>query len=70
MSNSCMSVKFSKMFGTIPQNLLELIWRRAISVKWTNSSGRRPAMSALLRSRPATTFTVGSSSAGAQNTPL
>ncbi|RDX77217.1 hypothetical protein CR513_42694, partial [Mucuna pruriens] len=59
ISNSCISEKFIKASGTTPQNLLELIWKSAISVKLANSCGRRPAMSALLRSIPATTFNEG-----------
>ncbi|WVZ10256.1 hypothetical protein V8G54_014786 [Vigna mungo] len=70
ISYSCTSVRFSKLSGITPQNLLELMWKSAISCKCPNSSGRLPAMSALFRSMPATTFRVGSSRAGAQYTPL
>jgi len=70
ISYSCTSVRFIKLSGMTPQNLLELMWKSAISPKCPNSSGRFPAMSAWLRSMPATTCKVGSSRAGAQYTPL
>jgi len=69
-SNSYISSSFDKVFGMIPQNLLELMWKSATSVKSPNSAGRYPAMSAWLRSTPATTLNLGSSRAGAQKIPL
>lgn len=63
ISNSYKRVRFSKLSGTIPQNLLELMWKSERSFKRPNSSGRWPAMSPWLRSTPATTFNVGSSRA-------
>jgi len=69
-SNSNISESLDKLFGIIPQNLLELMWKSATSVKSPNSAGRNPAMSAWLRSTPATTLNLGSSRAGAQKTPV
>lgn len=69
-SNSNISVSLDKLSGIIPQNLLELMWNNARSVKSPNSTGRYPAMSAWLRSTPAITLNLGSSRAGAQKTPL
>jgi hypothetical protein len=69
-SNSYMSVSLEKLLGMIPQNLLELMWNNATSVKSPNSAGRYPAISAPLRSTPAITLRPESSRAGAQNTPL
>lgn len=69
-SSSYRRVSLEMLFGIIPQNLLELRWRRLMSVSKPISTGRWPAMSAWLRSIPATTVTFGSSSAGAQKTPV
>lgn len=65
-----MSWSLERLFGMIPQNRLELRWKSAASVKSPNSGGRYPAISAWLRSMPATTLKLGSSNAGAQKTPL
>lgn len=69
-SSSWRIVSLEKLLGMIPQNRLELMWKRARSVIKPNSTGRYPAMSAWLRSTPATTLNFGLSSAGAQKTPL
>ncbi|KAF8098395.1 hypothetical protein N665_0268s0064 [Sinapis alba] len=69
-SNSCISFNFSKLLGMIPQNRLEFKWNKATSVIKPSSAGKCPAMSAPLRSTPATTVTSASSRAGAQTTPL
>lgn len=69
-SNSLISVRLLMVSGMTPQNLFELMWNKATSVKRPSSDGRLPAMSPWLRSTPATTVAVGSSKAGAQNTPL
>lgn len=39
-SNSCISTSLLKLSGMIPQNRLELMWKRAMSVKRPNSAGR------------------------------
>lgn len=41
-SNSYMRVRFLKLSGMTPQNLLELTWKRAMSVKRPNSTGKYP----------------------------
>ncbi|KAL7136969.1 hypothetical protein ABFS83_10G064000 [Erythranthe nasuta] len=68
-SSSKRSFNFLKLWGTIPQNRFELMWKSARSVSKPSSSGRKPAISAWLRSMPATTLTEGLVVAGAQNTP-
>lgn len=62
-SNSFRSWSLLKPSGMTPQNLFELMWNKAISVKSSSSGGRCPAMSPWLISIPATTFNEGSSSA-------
>ncbi|PON33203.1 hypothetical protein TorRG33x02_355360 [Trema orientale] len=69
-SNSCINLSLLKLSGIMPQNRLEFRWKRATSVIRPSSTGRWPAMSAWLRSTPATTLSFGSSSAGAQKTPV
>lgn len=39
-SSSNISLSLSNLWGTVPQNLLVLMWRRARSVKRPSSSGR------------------------------
>lgn len=70
ISNSYRSVSLPKLWGTIPQNLFEFMWNTAMSLNRPNSTGRYPAMSAPLRSMPATTSSSGSSRALSQNTPV
>lgn len=60
----------SKRCGMVPQNLLELMWKSARSVRSPSSSGRYPAMSAWFRSIPATTITLRLKGSGAQKMPL
>lgn len=69
-SSSKRSFKRPNFLGTVPQKRLELMWNNARSTKRPSSSGRYPAMSPWLRSMPATVWTEGSSSAGAQKTPV
>uniref|UniRef100_A0A5K0VDN5 Uncharacterized protein n=1 Tax=Nymphaea colorata TaxID=210225 RepID=A0A5K0VDN5_9MAGN len=59
-----------KHLGILPQNRLELMWKRARSVSRPSDSGNSPAMSLWLRSMPATTVVQLSSMAGAQKTPV
>lgn len=68
-SSSKRSFIFLKLSGTTPQNLFELMCKRARSVSKPSSSGRYPAMSAWLRSMPATTLTEALKGEGAQKTP-
>ncbi|KAK6916493.1 hypothetical protein RJ641_019354 [Dillenia turbinata] len=70
ISSSCIRLSLLKLLGTIPQNLLELMCKSAISDKSPSSRGRYPAMSPWLRSMPATTVMLGSSSAGVFNLNL
>lgn len=60
----------SNRCGMVPQNRLELMWKRARSVRSPSSSGRYPAMSAWFRSMPATTIRLLLEGRGAQNMPL
>lgn len=69
-SNSNKSLSFLKLFGTVPQNRLELRWNNARSVKSPSSSGKNPAISPWLRSMPATVMLEELSGAGAQNTAV
>lgn len=39
-SNSCINVSLLKLSGMMPQNLFELRWKRATSVKSASSAGR------------------------------
>ena len=70
ISNSCKSFNFEKLFGRTPQNLFEFICKRAISANKPNSAGMYPAMSAWLRSIPATTWIFESLREAAQKIPL
>lgn len=68
-SSSKSSFNFLKLSGMTPQNLLELMWKRARSVSSPSSSGRYPAISPWLRSMPATTLAVELDNEAAQKTP-
>lgn len=68
-SSSLRSFKWLKVFGTTPQKRFELRWKRTRSVRRPSSGTNEPAMSAWLRSIPATTLIEGSVKDGAQNTP-
>ncbi|KAF8112750.1 hypothetical protein N665_0062s0094 [Sinapis alba] len=69
-SNSYINFNLSRLLGMIPQNRFEFRWNMATSVIKPSSTGKCPAISAPLRSTPATTATLGSSRAGAQTTPV
>jgi hypothetical protein len=62
-SNSCSSDSLDMLLGMMPQKRLVLMWKKARSVRRPSSGGRYPAMSAPLRSMPATTMILGSSMA-------
>lgn len=68
-SSSKRSFSFLKLSGTTPQNRLELMWKRARSVSRPSSSGKYPAISAWLRSIPATTVAEEFEREAEQKTP-
>jgi hypothetical protein len=69
-SNSWRMDSRDMLLGMMPQKRLVLMWKKARSVRRPSSGGRYPAMSAPLRSMPATTVILGSSRASVQMTPL
>lgn len=69
-SSSHSSFMWRNVEGTLPQKRLELRWKRARYLKRPSSRGKYPAMSAWLRSMPATTRREELDGEGAQKTPL
>lgn len=69
-SSSRSSFMWRKVEGTLPQKRLELRWNRARYFNWPSSGGKYPAMSAWLRSMPATTRREELDGEEAQKIPL
>jgi hypothetical protein len=71
-SSSARRLRFANSLGTVPVNLLVLIWKSASSYSNPSSGTKVPERFAWFKSMPATTRMLGGSPliGGEQNTPL